>query len=202
MRSRRDVVAGDHRAQIERHHLRPAHHVEDRVPHVLAQFAALDQLDAGRGEAFGEDVLRVGREAAGIHRADVGHVHEARAPGDQLAVVVDRRDEIDVGRVQRRRVGIVEQEDVAFVDAALEPADDRLAGLGGAGEVMQEADAAHQQRAVGLIERDHQVVALVGDRAAGHMLERDHRLLDDAEQPMADDREGDRIMLMAWPCVL
>ena len=43
-----DVVAGDHRAQIERDHFRAAHHVQDRVPQILTQLAAIDDLDAGR----------------------------------------------------------------------------------------------------------------------------------------------------------
>ena len=55
--------------------------------------------------------------------------------------MVDRRDEIDVGGVQGGGVGVVEQEDVALVDVVSEPPDRRLAGLGRAGEVVQEADA-------------------------------------------------------------
>src|SRR5205823_6416153 len=34
---------------------------------------------------------------------------------------------------------------------------------------------------------------LVGDGAAGHVLERDHRLLDHAEEPMSNDGKGDRV---------
>jgi hypothetical protein len=54
-------------------------------------------------------------------------------------------------------------ENVALVDVALEAADDRFARLRRAGQVVQESDAAHQQRAVRPIERDHQVMAFVGD---------------------------------------
>jgi hypothetical protein len=106
---------------------------------------------------------------------------------------MDRRDKINVGGVQGGGVRIVEEKKIALVDASLELANDGLAGFGGAGEVMQESHATHQQRAVCLIERHHQVVALVGDGAAGDVLEGDHRFLDDTKEAVADDGEGDRI---------
>ena len=102
---------------------------------------------------------------------------EARQP----ALVVDRRDQVDVRRVQRRRVGVVEEVDVVLVDPGILGVgrDDVLDRLGGARQVVQEADAADHQAAVGPVERHHQVVALVRDRRAGDVLQRDDRLVDD-----------------------
>ena len=134
-----------------------------------------------------------GLKPPGTMAPDVVDVDEAGAPGDQPALVVDRRHEIDVRGMERCGVGAVGEEHVAYADIVLEAADDRLAGLGGAGQVMEEADAPHEQRAVRAVEGDHEVVALVGDRAARDVLERDHRLVDDAEEAMADDGEGDRV---------
>src|SRR5262249_21935106 len=153
---------------------------------------------ARRGKAFGENVLSVRGEAARIHGPDIGYVDEARAPRHQLAAVMDRRNKIDVRRMQGRGVGIVEQEQIALAYSALELADDGLASFCRAGQMMKEANAAHQQGTVGLIERDHQIVALVGDGAARHMLERDHRLLDDAKQAMPDNRESDWIHCLSF----
>ena len=189
----RDVVARDHRAHVEHDHLGRAHHVEERVHHVIAHLALVDDAHAGRAEAFGVDVGRIRAEAAGVGGTDVVDMDEAGAPGDQLALVMDRRHQIDVRGVQRRRVGIVQEIDVALGDAVAEAPDDRLARLGRAGQMMQEADAAHEQRAVRPVERHHEVVALIGDGAARDVLQGDDRLVDDAEQAVADDREGDRI---------
>ena len=189
----RHVVRRDHGREVECHHLGRADHVEQRVHDVAAHGAALDQPDAGRAEAFSEDVAGIRAEAAGHHGADVVDMDEASAPGDQPAAVVNRRHQIDVGGVERRGVGAVSEEHVALADIALEAPDHRLAGFGRAGQVVQEADATHEQRAVGAVEGDHEVVALVGNRAAGDVLQRDHRLVDDAEEPMADDGEGDRV---------
>ena len=72
-------------------------------------------------------------------------MNEARAPRYQVSVVMNGRDQIDVRRMQRRGVRIIEQKQIALADLALEFADDRLAGLRCAREVMQEPHSAHQQ---------------------------------------------------------
>jgi hypothetical protein len=152
-----------------------------------------DQFDAGRGEAFSEYVLGFGREPSRVHRSDIGHMHKACAPGDELSSVMDRRDDINVRRMQSGSVGIIEQKHVAFGDLTAEAADDRFAGFRRACEVMKKTDAAHEERAVSLIERHHKVVTFVGDRAPGHMLQRDDSFFNHAKQPMTDDRESNRI---------
>jgi hypothetical protein len=120
-------------------------------------------------------------------------MHEARTPGDQFSGMVDGSHQINVGCVQGRRIWVIEQKDVALFDVAFEAPDDRLAGFRGTGQVMQEADAAHQQRAVRPIERHHQVVSLIGDGAAGHVLEGNDRFFHNPKQAMADDRKRNRI---------
>ena len=128
-----------------------AHHVEEGVEHVAADVPC-DRRSAMPGEENPSVKMSraSGEKPPGIHGADVVDVDEARRPGDQLAFEMDRRDEIDVRRVQRRGVGIVQQIHVALVDVALEAANDRLARLRRAGQVVQEADAAHQQPALGV----------------------------------------------------
>src|SRR5262249_23738199 len=78
----RYIVAGDHGTQIEGANLGIANYVEQSVPYIPAQAAAIDELDAGRGKSFRENVLGVRGKTAGIHGADIGNMHEARAPGD------------------------------------------------------------------------------------------------------------------------
>ena len=68
---------------------------------------------------------------------------------------------------------------------------------------MQEPDAAHQQRTVGAVERDHQVVPLVGYRAAADLLERDYRFFDDADKrahgPVAGPAAPDGTVALGAP---
>ena len=103
------------------------------------------------------------------------------------------RHQVDVRGMQGRGVGVVEQEHVAGVDVTPEAPDDGFARLGGAGQVVQETDAAHQQRTVRTVQGHHQVVALVGDGAARYVFQGNHRLVHDPEQAVADDRKSDRI---------
>ena len=56
---------------------------------------------------------------------------------------MDRRDKINVGRMKRCRIGVVQKEHIVFVDMTLEAPDNRLTGLGGAGQMMEESDATH-----------------------------------------------------------
>jgi hypothetical protein len=52
---------------------------------------------------------------------------------------------------------------------------------------MKESHAAHEKRTVGLVERHHEVVAFVGDRTPGNMLEGNDGFLDHTKQTVADD---------------
>src|SRR5690606_15169124 len=155
------VVAGNERPQIERHHFGASHHVKEGVPDVLAQFTAADQLDTGAAEAFAIDVLGIRSESAGVHGTNIGHVNKAGAPCHELALVMNGRQHVHVGSMKRGRVRVVQHVNVAFFDLAFESTDDCLAGLGSTCKVVKKAHATHEQRAVGAIQADHQVVAFV-----------------------------------------
>ena len=188
-----DVVARDHGIQVQRHHVRGAHHVEEGVHDGPVNLAFLHQPYAGRTETFRIDILRIGAEAAGIGGADIVHVHETGAPGHQFAPVVNGRHQVDIRGMQGRGVGVVEQEHVPGVDVPTEAPDDGFARFRGAGQVVEETDAAHQQGTVSPVQGHHQVMALVGNSAARYVLQGDDRLIHHPEQAVADDREGDRI---------
>ena len=162
----RDVVGGELGLQVECRHPGVPDHVEERLDDVAPELPALDDLEALRLEAFLVVVPCVRGEAAGIDRSDVGHVDEVGDEAAQLAFEVDRRDHVHVGRVQRCGVGVVEEVRVVLVDPGVlrEVGDDVLHRLGGARQVVQEADAADHQPAVAAVERGHHVVALVRDR--------------------------------------
>jgi hypothetical protein len=162
----RDVVRRELRLEVELGHAGITHHVQEGVEHVAPHAAALDQLQPLRLEALLVVVARTRREAAGIDCADVGDVDEVRGKAGQSPFEVDRRDQVDVGRVERGGVGVVEEVDVVLVDP-------RVVGVGGkdvlhrlrrARQVVEEADTADHQAPVGLVQRGHQVVALVRNR--------------------------------------
>ena len=188
-----NVVAGDHGIHVQRHHVRRAHHVEEGVHDGPVDLALLHQPYTRGTEAFRVDVLGIGAEAAGVGCADIVHVHETGAPGHQFPPVVDGSHQVDVRGMQGRGVGVVQQEHVPGVDVSPEAPDDGFARLRGAGQVVQEADAAHQQGAVRPVQGHHQVMAFVGDGAARHVLQGNHRLVHDPEQAVADDGKGDGI---------
>ena len=188
-----DVVAGDHGIHVQRHHVRRTHHVEESVHDGAVNLAFFHQPYSGRTEPFRVNVFRIGAEAAGVGGADIVYVHETGAPGHQFPPVMDGRHQVDVRGMQGRGIGVVQQEHVPGVNVSPEAPDDGLARLRGAGQVVQETDAAHQQRTVRTVQGHHQVMAFVGDGAARHVLQGNHRLVHDPEQAVADNRKGDRI---------
>ena len=188
-----DVVAGNHGIQVQRHHVRGAHHVEEGVHDGPVNLSFFHQPQPRRTEAFGINIVRIGTEPAGIGGADIIHVDEAGAPGHQFSLVMDRRHQVHVGGMQGRAVRVVQQEHVTGVDVPPEAPDDGFARLRGAGQVVQETDAAHQQGPVCPVQGHHQIVAFVGDGAAGDVFQSNDGLIHDPEQAVADDRKRDGI---------
>ena len=129
----RHIVAGDHGIEIQRHHVRRPHHVQEGVHDRPVDLAFFNQAQPWRTEAFRVDVLGVGAKAAGVGRADVVHMDETGAPRRQLALMMHGRHQVHIGGVQGGRVGIVQEKHIAFVDVIAKPPDDGLAGLRGAG---------------------------------------------------------------------
>ena len=66
-----DVVGCDHRLQIEAKHLRQTCHAHDHLPKVLAQNAALDELDARKQHGLLLDFRCSNRPGAETHSSDV-----------------------------------------------------------------------------------------------------------------------------------
>ena len=147
--------------------------------------------------ALAEDLGGADDEAARHRTADVGVVHDDRRPGDDLAVVVDRRDHDDVGRVDRADPRVVGHEDVALVDVAaaaerLHHAFDRQVQ---ARRVVRDVDPGEHAVALRVEDAGVEVERLVDQRRPGD-LRRGHRLLVvDRPQPVLDHLVGDRVEL-------
>ncbi len=94
--------------------------VADQVLDVLLEDAGPVELRRAEPQPLLEDLGRP-RPDAGRHRAaHVGGVDEGVAPADDPALVEDRPENVDVGQVgaeRARQVGVVADDDVAFVVA-------------------------------------------------------------------------------------
>ena len=189
------AVAGKLAVDVEGHHVGTPGHVDQSVEHVLAQVAAVHQLDAGNAQAFVTDLLGFRGIAARGHGADVHHVDERGAPCDETPLHVDGGDEVDVGLMHRRDVGIVQEEDVVLVHAVVfgEALDDPLHREAGAGHVPGHGLAGGQNLAVGPVERGHVVVHLGGVDRSADPLDGGAHLLGDALEPVREDLESHRV---------
>ena len=125
----RHMIAGNHRTNIQGNQLGRPHHVQKGVKDILANLVAVDQPDSRRRKPFREYISCVRTKPARIHRTDIADMDEAGRPRDQYAFKMNRRHDVNVGSMQRRRVRVVQQIHIAFIDPVLEAADDGLAGF-------------------------------------------------------------------------
>src|SRR5215475_8323646 len=106
--------------------------MRNRVEDISAQLAPFHQLDAGNSKSLLKYFSRVRRVAAGSDSADVADMNEGRAPTHERALMVDRRDDINVRIVNRGEIGIVQQKDIVgknfFLAEAFDDPLDREAG--------------------------------------------------------------------------
>jgi hypothetical protein len=149
-------------APADREHVRHGHHVADdlvrqadiRAEHLhqsLVQPAALDEFHRRYYYAFLVDLRRLRRPAAGHAAADVHPVARVGHQREQPPVDEMRGDHLHVLEVAAAEIRVVDDPDVAFVEAALR--------LGDLDEVLD--------RELHVGEEDRQAVAALGDRFAG-----------------------------------
>ena len=143
--------------------------------------SSIDELQPGRTETFHKDVGRIRGEAAGIQCANIGNMDKACAPSNQFALVMSWGNKIHVRRMKSRRIRVIEQENVAFIDVGTEATNDRFTGFSGAGEMVEITNATHEKRSVSRIKRHHEVVPLIGDGAAGYVFECNDGFFDDTK---------------------
>ena len=105
----------DLRLEIEALHLRHAYIVEKEVKEVLPELPSLHELDGGELKPFLVAIFYPWRPA-GVDSANIHVVGGAAYPRDQLALVMNRGDKGNVGKMEGTRMRIIDQEDVARKD--------------------------------------------------------------------------------------
>jgi len=185
-------AGGDDGVEVRAVPARQAHVVQDDVKHVAVHNALAVQLDRRDADAFLPDRGSIGRQRAGHLAADVGHVAKHGRIVDDAAVLEDRHQHQPIRQVAHRaiaQVGVVGEEDVAFLDLAgialqeagderAELADDHLAFVGG------------DQR---------EGIALLADaRAHGGAAQYGVHLVTGIAQRVLDDVDGDAVHRYAF----
>ena len=129
---------------------------------------------------------------AGIGAADVEHVRRGAGEADELALVEDRDDDRDVGRVRRADVRIVVQDHVALVDVVAEDADHVLDDLRHRAHEHRRRVGLGEVVALAVEDAGAEVLGLADDRGVGHAVEHARHLLRDRGERAADDAHQDR----------
>ena len=167
---------------------------EHELPHLDHVLAPLLDLDRGDAHALVEDLRGLAGEAAGHHAAHLRHVSDGDGVAHELALVEDGLDEGVLGRVHAAPVGIVVDDDVAFLDLVVrnflgrglqderQSADLRGVELGNPDQV-----APRVSKAAG------EVQAFVEDGRVGGLHHRDAHLAADGHHRRIDDVHGDHV---------
>ena len=185
-------AAGHDPHQVRAVHDRDTDVVEDQVQDVLVQLALLKQLDRRDAQPLAKDRRGVGRKGAGQGTADIHLVAEHRGPADQFITVKDRDEDqkiVDVGDRSAAQIRVVEQDDIAGVDRAVE-AVHHLPDI--------RAELADDHPAVGVADHRKLVVLLPNDRRHGGTVQHRVHLVAVVLERALNNIEGDRIDLQVW----
>ena len=166
---------------------------EDELEDVLHDRAALDQLDRRDDHALLEDLLERS-DRGGRAAADVDVVREVRDVADQLALVMDGRDQADVVQVDAARVRVVRDEHVAGGEVLGAVLPHRLRHLlGHRAEVDRLREALGDRAQLRVEERAREVRARLDVRRVGAPLQRERHLVGRCDERVPDHLERDRV---------
>ena len=186
-------VGGDLGAEVAAGLVLGADLREDQVEDVAHDPAARDDLhrrdDHALLEHLPERPDRRGRAAA-----DVDVVREVRHVAEQLAVVVDGRDQADVVQVDAARERLVRDDHVAGLEVLGAVVEDRARHLlDHRAEVDGLGEALRDRAELGVEERAREVGARLDVRRVGAAAERQHHLVRRRDERVADHLERDRV---------
>ena len=188
----RHVEGGDEGADVQPQCVGKARGGGDHFEHVLAQLAAVNELDAGNPDAFLIDVFRSRTPTGEVHAADIGLVGLDARPGDDPVGRVDGADHLHVVLVQRADVGIVADEHVPITHLQMGLGVDVADHRAGHGRLERHLESHRYDRPVGQEQTGEEVRCLGHGRRARYALQGDAHLLGDGDQAVANHLEGHR----------
>ncbi len=167
---------------------------EDDREDLLVEHAFLVELDRRQAEPLLLDLGSVGREAAGHRAAHVRPVSGIRKPREVSTAIEERLDELDVHQMGAAEIGVVDDEDIAWVHRP-RPLDHRLRReLHGADENRQAEIALGDELAgIAVIDAVGAVERLGDHRAEGGAHEGEVHLVANLLQPVLDHGEGNGV---------
>ena len=169
--------------------------VEQPVKRLLAEAAALHQLEIVDIDPFLLDRGRIGRHGARRDPADIGMM-AARGDPEQdacLREVEDRRAYRDVGKMRAAVIGRVDDVDVARRDAALVLADHGLDRAIHGAQMHRHVRRIGNQRAVGGKNRAGEIEPLLDVDGIGGVLQRHAHLLRNGHEEIVEYFQHHRI---------
>ena len=186
-----ELAGGDHRLHVAFVGRGRAHVLQDVPPQALLAHALLGELHRPVDVAFGVDVHGVDVEPR-MGAADVQQVGRGAGEAHQLVPVVDRHDDGAVGRMGGAVIGVVVEDDVAFVDVAVEQLDDVLDDARHGAHEHRRGLGLGQHEPVPVEDAGAEVLRFADDRGVGHAVEHAGHLLGDGGKRAADDPLHDR----------
>ena len=160
---------------------------------VVTGDAAVVELEGRDADALLEDFVGAGVVAAVGAASDVAVVGAVDAVEEQSPFVKDGADDGDVGEVAAAEIGVVEDEEVSFVDVVAEVVADGGAGDGEGADVHGDALALGDELAVAVEDGGGEVAAGVEDLGHGGAEHGLGHFLGDGLQAVLDDGEGDGV---------
>ena len=137
-------------------------------------------------------------EGAGDRAADVGPVPVGLHQGDEPPLVEDRADDAHIAEVGATQIGIVDGDDVSRMEIVLEGLQHGLRRVVEGADVDGDVLAPlHHRVAVGVAEAVREVARVDDEGVAGaqHLL---RHLVDEVDEGVFQDLEGDRVELGRW----
>ena len=167
-----------------------AHVEHQQLVDVVDQPAAVVEPQRRDAKALVPDLRRPGIVGAVRGAADVALMRAVDRPEGEPVAVEDRHEGGQVRQVVAAAVGVVEQIDVAGMDAALEEVVHRLHRPGQRADMDRHVLGLGDKPALGIAERGGEVAARIEDLRVGGPQHGLAHLLDDGAQPVLHDGDG------------
>ncbi len=188
-----DMGGADHRREIAAEVARMADIGGNHLHHVAPELAFGIEAQRRDADAFLPDLGGGGVVGAVGGAADIALMGAVDRPEDRLAVREDRHEGGEVGQMVAAVIGVVEQEDVAGIYVAGEEVAHRARRPGQGADMDRHMLGLGDEAAVEIADAGREIAAGVEDLRVGGAQHRLAHLLDDGEEAMLDDRDGDRI---------